>query len=335
MKIVITLPKEIRFSDSAPLLCEGLAGTDSPTINCKVDKAKKTITITDAVTYQRGNPGTIKFNFFQLVNPIENVVTSSFKIATFTSQDYALDIITANITVNFYCEYPCQSCNQNEKSTCNTCYLISDFNIWFNSQCINVCPNAWVNTSSNNCTKCEEPCATCISSPTNCTTCIDGYWKTEKGSICYLKVKYPFPYFWLSVLFFILIAISECVTKTESRFKESFIALISIPEILCWINYIVFLFVKIDYKKYSVSNVLLDKELAVPAFLAVLALFTYFLINFSHALIHPRKMIPNVAESYKVVMEHYKWTTRFHWTISYVVSFKYSLILVSYMWNQP
>lgn len=137
----------------------------------------------------------------------------------------------------------------------------------------------------------------------------------------------------MSIIFFILIAISECVTKTESRFKESFIALISIPEILSWINYIVFLFVTIDYKKVTYGNVLLDKERGVPAFLACLAFLTYCIINFTHALIHPRKMVPNVAESYKTVIEQHKWTTRFHWVVSYVVSFKYSLILVSYMWN--
>jgi hypothetical protein len=57
---------------------------------------------------------------------------------------------------------------------------------------------------------------------------------------------------------FILIAISECVTKAESRFKEAFIALLSLPEILSWITYIVFLFVTIDYKKVSTANSLID-----------------------------------------------------------------------------
>jgi hypothetical protein len=51
---------------------------------------------------------------------------------------------------------------------------------------------------------------------------------------------------------FILIAISEIVTKAESRFKEAFIALLSLPEILAWITYIVLLFVTIDYKKVTI-----------------------------------------------------------------------------------
>jgi hypothetical protein len=59
MQIIISLPKEIKFSNKT-LVCEGLAGTDYPQLNCKVDKKAKTITIDDAVTFQRGNPGTIK-----------------------------------------------------------------------------------------------------------------------------------------------------------------------------------------------------------------------------------------------------------------------------------
>lgn len=151
MKIVVTLPNEINFTNET-LICEGMAGTDSPMIDCKVDKKTKKITITDAVTYQRGNPGTIKFNFYQLVNPIENIITNSFKIETYTNLGYPLDIIKTNVTVNFYCEYPCQSCNQDEKSTCNECYRPSDFDIWFNSQCLEICPDGWVNTSTFNCT---------------------------------------------------------------------------------------------------------------------------------------------------------------------------------------
>ena len=69
--------------------------------------------------------------------------------------------------------------------------------------------------------------------------------------------------------------------------------------------------------------------------LAVLAIFTYSLINFSHAIIHPRKMVPNTLASYKTLISDHKCATGFHWTISYIVSFKYSLILVSYLWNQP
>ena len=172
---------------------------------------------------------------------------------------------------------------------------------------------------------------TCAGTPTNCTTCIDGYWKTKNGNSCHLKVYYPFPFFFIALVMFIFIGISEIYTKAESRFKEAFIALISLPEIFSWVIYIVFLFVDIGYKSYRLQN----SFNRVPTVLAITALVTYCIINFSHALMHPRKMVPNSLPTYQTLVEQHKCTTRFHWTISYLISFKYSLILVSYMWNSP
>lgn len=158
------------------------------------------------------------------------------------------------MTVNFYCQYPCQSCNQNDKTHCNSCYPTGESNIFFESQCMNKCPSGWVNTTSNNCTACLSPCSTCEISPTNCTACVPGYWKTAKGNMCRLKVYWPFPFFLTGVIMFILIVISEIVTKAESRFKESFIALISLPEIMSWVVYIIFLFITIGYKETTYLN---------------------------------------------------------------------------------
>lgn len=76
-----------------------------------MNKKNRTITIRDAVTFQPGNPGMLKFAFDQLVNPTENVITDSFKIETYTSDGYALDSVTAGVIVNFYCEFPCMTCN--------------------------------------------------------------------------------------------------------------------------------------------------------------------------------------------------------------------------------
>jgi hypothetical protein len=326
-----------------------LAGTDSPDLICETDRNARTITLKNAVTYQEGNPGKIKLLFSQLINPSQNVITDSFKIETRTSEGFPLDLLKTGVFVNFYCEYPCMTCNQEVKTECNQCYGESEFDIWYDHKCVTNCPDGFVNTTTYNCTACDHPCLTCFNESNMCLTCAEGYWKTAKDSTCWLKIYYPFPWFCLSILFFILIVISEIVTKTESRFKESFIALISIPEILCWITYIGLLFVTIEYKTVTIENVLLSdiktkgikdslkniNEKALPTMLAILALLTYCLINFSHALIHPRKIVPNAMASYKVLTEKYKCSSWFHRLISYVVSFKYSLILISYMWNYP
>ena len=54
-------------------------------LNCTIDKKLKIILIDDAVTYQRGNPGTIKILLTNLRNPVENVITNSFIFKTTTS----------------------------------------------------------------------------------------------------------------------------------------------------------------------------------------------------------------------------------------------------------
>lgn len=96
---------------SNQIKCYGLAGTDTEEVTCKTNTKKKQITITDAVTFQRGNPGKIRILLDSLKNPKENIVTDSFLIETFTSDGWVLDEIRSNVTVNFFCEYPCASCN--------------------------------------------------------------------------------------------------------------------------------------------------------------------------------------------------------------------------------
>lgn len=139
----------------------------------------------------------------------------------------------------------------------------------------------------------------------------------------------------MAFIFFVLIAISEIVTKTESKFKESFIALISLPEMGAWLTYFAFLFIEIGYKKVKKENAFKDDEKRIATWLAAIGLATYLLVNFTHALIHPRKMVPNSSESYKRLEKTHKWGTKFHQYVSYFVSFKYSLILVSHMWSRP
>jgi hypothetical protein len=115
-------------------------------------------------------------------------------------------------------------------------------------------------------------------------------------------VLYPFPWLCLGIIFFICIAISEIVTKTVSRFKESFIALIALPELGAWLTYTTFLFITIGYKNITYANPFNSEKTRISAGLACLSLLTYVLINFSHALVHPRKMVPNTAETYKTMM---------------------------------
>lgn len=75
---------------------------------------------------------------------------------------------------------------------------------------------------------------------------------------------------------------------------------------------------------------------AEPNFiLAALGLLLYFIINFVHACIHPRKMVKNSLFTYKTLLVNYPCSTFLFRIISYIFSFKFSLILVSWFWLRP
>jgi len=171
MKVILTLPPEILFG-SQKVNCYGAAGTDAVVLNCKTNTIDKTITITDAFAYQIGNPGTVKFIFSTLKNPTVNAITGSFKLQTFTSTDYELDSITKGLVVNFFCIYPCMTCNLLRPDQCYSCYgQTSPFAYYFDYKCFDKCPDGYVNTTTYNCTACLKPCENCVGNPSNCTSC--------------------------------------------------------------------------------------------------------------------------------------------------------------------
>ena len=109
--------------------------------------------------------------------------------------------------------------------------------------------------------------------------------------MCREQVYWPFPFIATGLLAFIVISISECVTKRESRFKETFIAFWSLPEVAAWVTFVAM----VGYR-YS------DWIPQEPCFvLGCLALILYAIINLVHACIHPRKMVPNSLFVYQNV----------------------------------
>ena len=81
--IILTLPPEVNFGTDT-VTCKGLKGTDftDEYLECFEDRVNKRINITNAVTFSRGNPGEIRIQLSKLKNPVDNIVTSSFKIET-------------------------------------------------------------------------------------------------------------------------------------------------------------------------------------------------------------------------------------------------------------
>ena len=106
----------------------------------------------------------------------------------------------------------------------------------------------------------------------------------------------------------------------------------SIPEILSWANFIVFIIYRVSTEKKETK---FSNALKGEAALAILATGIYVIINLVHACVHSRKMVPRSLISYKTLVNEYKCSTWFFRLLSYLFSFKFSLILVSYFFLRP
>ena len=232
-----------------------------------------------------------------------------------------MDRITNGISINFYCEYPCAECPQEQPSKCSSCYQTSVERFFYENKCLSQCPVKMVETEDLTCTDCIRPCITCEGSPNYCLTCMDGYYVIEGGK-CREEVTWYFPFVGTAFIFFILITISEIVTKRASNFKESLIAFWSIPEVMSWACLIWFMWHRVSTESYATS-------------LACIGAIFYVCLNSVHAVIHPRYMVPNTLYSYKQLLINYKCGTFVARAIAYLFSFKFSLVLVSYFFNSP
>ena len=109
MYFTLTLPAEIDFGDEDPY-CTGLSGVDNDVLRCDADRDAKTLKFTNAMQFSQANPGEVVILIENLKNPTENVITSSFTVVTETFDGYPMDELKTDLTINFYCEYPCANC---------------------------------------------------------------------------------------------------------------------------------------------------------------------------------------------------------------------------------
>lgn len=89
-----------------------------------------------------------------------------------------------------YCAYNCKTCIGAD-TTCTSC---ASGKILYNGACYDKCPylmiggictfncaNGLYKTVMNQCEACDSRCATCVSHPSNCTTCKPQYGYASKG----------------------------------------------------------------------------------------------------------------------------------------------------------
>jgi len=223
--------------------------------------------------------------------------------------------------VNFFCTFPCQTCDPVDKNICNSCYGGDTNQNWYDFQCLTNCPDGFTSNNRFNCTACEEPCATCSETTSTCESCISGYRLDGGKKRCVELVFWPFPWVLFAAICFCITAVSECRTKGVSKFKETMIAMLGLAEVGSWLTFLIFSAHRQGFR--------------YPAIGCVIAIIFYGILNTVHAFIHTRKMIPETPKSYKQIMTNFKTTSLIIRLISYTVSFKFSMILISYFLLRP
>lgn len=99
--------------------------------------------MTNGLAASVSRPDDIEIHFLDVRNPTENVKTSAFQIETFTADGYAIDVLETSppVFVNFYCTFPCQTCNETASTECFTCYSdATPFIYIYKNKCLDVCP---------------------------------------------------------------------------------------------------------------------------------------------------------------------------------------------------
>ena len=175
MVFTLFLPDEITFTEDDPQ-CFGVSGTDEDVLRCETQRSTRSLRFTNAMQFKQANPGALTILIENLMNPADNVITKSFGLTTETADGYAMDELFEDITINFYCEYPCASCPQGSPSTCEACYQTAVERYFYEEQCLSQCPDKMVETEDLTCTDCISPCVTCEGTPNSCTSCIEGWY---------------------------------------------------------------------------------------------------------------------------------------------------------------
>mmetsp|Transcript_62324 Transcript_62324/g.86082 ORF Transcript_62324/g.86082 Transcript_62324/m.86082 type:complete len:284 (+) Transcript_62324:154-1005(+) len=283
MKIKVTLPSEIDLP-SKNIGCEGLLGTNSPELLCSVNLSKKTILVQNATVFSTANPGIVKIKFSNFRNPNKDIITGSFGIETTTVDGYKIDQLSSNMTVNFFCTFPCATCDLDQPDFCYSCYGGADERYFFGNKCISECPSNWYEREDNFCGLCRWPCVECDGGPLYCTECADTYTVVPDTGTCREVIMWPFPFACAAVFSLLVVIISEALTRGESRFKEAAVALISLPEFFSWCVFAIFLTHRIGPKGTSAS--------------AIFACFVYGVLNMTHMLLHRKQIIKESMNSY-------------------------------------
>ena len=200
-----------------------------------------------------------------------------------------MDARNEGLSINFFCTFPCKTCNLTVNTQCFSCYFSNTiYKYLHQDKCIDDCPAGWYefrkdNNTQPTCAECTSPCATCGTSATDCTTCIEGYIHYDKDNTCYKDIRWPFPFLILAFISFIIVLIVDWY-KPATNFLHSVLYSLSVLEICCWC---------VLFGLAGAGEVQGDRSLALFSFILQI------LLNLVFIPVHIRLMIPHSSSEYK------------------------------------
>ena len=107
-----------------------------------------------------------------LINVSQPLVTNSWALTSFTEEGrYAIDQIKGDLSLEFGCSFPCQTCEDGQPDVCTSCNMVNGYLILYENVCYQECPTGTYYESFA-CKPCDDKCLTCTYlSPTWCTSC--------------------------------------------------------------------------------------------------------------------------------------------------------------------
>lgn len=221
--------------------CRGIRGTSQPELTCQLNPSANTLNITDSQASTERIPDKIEIFIQDLRNPTANVRTDPFQIHSETPDGFRIDEldVTKPLFVNFYCMFPCKTCNDTEATQCYTCYSEDTTFLYFHDyKCMDECPiGMWEAPATKKevatCKNCEFPCVTCGNAAGDCLTCAKTYLHYDGDNTCYKEIFYYFPYLCTAAGLIVFVFLVDCCMD-QTNVLPSLVPLLSIVECVVW-----------------------------------------------------------------------------------------------------
>lgn len=261
--------------------CLGVRGTDRFLLKCTVDRDEWKITLTDLFQTREVKPDAVEIVFQDLRNPTVNEVLSSWRLKTFTWDNYGIDELDAGLGINFFCQFPCATCSLERNDLCFSCYgtSTSKWVYFWEQKCLDNCPaglyEVWKNITVDapnifTCDYCQSPCMTCGDNKTDCLTCIDGYLWYDWDHTCYEQIDWNFPFISSAVIVIVFVWMIDCCFR-DTNILHSVVFFLGFVEDACMIM-LVYIFAN--------GGVPGDRSLAF------VSIIFHLLLNFGFIFIH-------------------------------------------------